>query len=97
MDRNKITFLEWFIVYASFIVLVVAVYNSYVRIATSTKRVEGVSYNQTIADGVKIRQINNQLINALAKISAQSNDQDIKAVLESEGVTFTVNSTTGKE
>ena len=49
-----------------------------------------VRQNQ-INQGERYRQLNGELIKALANVSAKAGDEDIRQMLASEGVTFTLN------
>ncbi len=82
---------QWFAIAASFLVLVVNVYNSFTLSSTRVAKTESLEYAKAINQGVTVRKLNNQLINALAKVSAETNDGEIKKILQSEGVTFTIN------
>ncbi|MCP5157635.1 MAG: hypothetical protein H6983_25905 [Ectothiorhodospiraceae bacterium] len=49
-----------------------------------------ITRQQTIDDGVRLAQVNAQLIRALANLSAQTGDEALRDLLASQGVTFRV-------
>ncbi len=91
MEIGKYSISAWLAILVSFLVLVLSIYNILVAGTIKSMQVERKDSLESLQKGVRLHQINKQLIKALANISAQSGDQDIQNMLASEGVTFTVN------
>ena len=51
-----------------------------------------LTQQQFINESIRLSRVNARLIRALATVSAQTNDMDIRALLAEHGVTFTFNS-----
>lgn len=81
----------WVAIIGSCLVLVVNVYTVVTVAGTRAAKLESQKYLNSLNRGLRVQQINSQLINALANVSARTQDAEIRSVLASEGVTFSVN------
>ena len=71
--------------------------NAYNAITTDQLRSLRGEFQQRQAylnQGIRLRQINSQLINALANVAATQDDESIRQMLASEGVTYSLNEET---
>jgi len=59
-----------------------------VSISNQSLRQEVAARQQTINQGLALSQVNSRLINTLATVSARDNDDQIRALLAQQGITF---------
>ena len=69
----------------------VSVFNVVLGTDTRALRQEFQQRQTTINEAAQYKQLNTQLISALANVAASSGDESIQQMLSSEGVTYTVN------
>ena len=82
--------MHWLLAIAAALCLGLNVYNVFTAGELRTLRGELQQRQTYLNQGLQYRQVNNQLINALANIAASENDEAIRDLLASEGVTFTL-------
>jgi hypothetical protein len=76
---------------AAFLALLASVAAVAFLISNQSLRQEVSERQQTINQALALSQINSRLINSLATIAARDNDDQIRAVLAQQGITFQVN------
>jgi hypothetical protein len=81
----------WFLNACATIVLIVVFIN--ISLFQGNRSVQAVvlQQQQFINESIRLSRINAQLIRALATLSAQTSDLEIRALLAEHGVTFTFN------
>lgn len=63
------------------------------HMSNRTRQTEVAERQQFINQSVQLSRLNTQFIQALAQLSAETNDESIRRLLAEHGVTFTVNET----
>ena len=76
---------------AAFLALIISVVAVAFLISNQSLRQEVSERQQTINQALALGQINSRLINSLATVAARDNDDQIRAVLVQQGITFQVN------
>jgi type VI protein secretion system component VasK len=71
--------------------------NLTVHSANRDRQAEVAQRQQFINESVQLSRVNTQFIQALAQLSAQTNDESIRRLLAEHGITFTVNAPTGAD
>ena len=77
------------------IACILAAVNVFLSSANRSLQIEANQRQQFINQTGQLSALNNQIINALAGAAAQSNDEDIRAMLASQGIAFTLNPAPG--
>lgn len=90
MRTGMNTLINWSAATGAFLILVLNIYNAVSVSSIRSMKAEHLAHQKTYAKQAKIRQVNNQLIQVLANVSAKTGDEELKALLASEGVTFSV-------
>ena len=70
---------------------VLVLVNVSIHRANRTLQADVAQRQQFINQSIQLARLNNELIQALAKLSAETEDESIRRLLADEGVTFTVN------
>ena len=91
MTRSLRDWKFWALTALTAVFLVVSVANVATRGDLRLRQTEVLSRQQYLSESAALGRLNTQIIQALATLSAQGNDEAIKAMLAKHGVTFTVN------
>jgi len=70
--------------------LVLVLVNVSLSLSNRSVQTEVDTRQQYVNDSIKINRVSNQLIQTLANVSVQTNDEGIKALLAAHGIQFTV-------
>lgn len=73
------------------VTLVLLVINIALHLGNRSIQAEVNARQQYIEQTMRLSRLNNQLIQALANLSVQTNDQEIRNLLAAQGVIFSVN------
>lgn len=73
------------------LVLVLVAINITLFLGNRTVQAQAFERQRTINQGLRLSRLNTQLIRALATMSAQRDDQQLRDLLAAHGITFTVN------
>lgn len=73
------------------VVLVLVAINITLFLGNRSLQVQMYGRQQTINGGIQISRFNTQLIQAIATLSAQTDDSALRDLLAAQGVTFTLN------
>jgi hypothetical protein len=77
------------------LVMALVITNIALFLGNRTVQVQAAERQQFINQSIQLSRLNTQLIRALAATSAQTDDEEIRELLASHGVTFTVNPQAG--
>ena len=83
--------LLWSVAVIAVIALGFVAANIYLHRANLALQEELAQRQQFINESIRLSRLNTQLVQALATLAAQSDDQAIRDLLASHGITFTVN------
>ena len=83
--------MNWLLAILAALCLGLNVYNTIAADQLRSLRGEVQQRQAYLTQGLRMRQVNNQLINALANVAASQDDEAIRQMLASEGVTYSVN------
>lgn len=81
----------WALTALAVIACLLAAINVFLSSANRSLQIEANQRQQFINQTGQLSALNNQIINALANAAAQSNDEDIRAMLAAQGITYTLN------
>lgn len=89
-NTNKAGYL-WGISLLAVVVVGIVAGNIYLHRANLELSEELAQRQQFINESIRLSRLNTQLVQALATVAAQTDDQAIRDLLASHGITFTVN------
>ena len=81
----------WLLIAGSSLTLLLVLLNILMSLGNRDIQEQVVTRQQGINQGVQLSRLNTQVIRALATLSARTNDAQLKELLQTHGVTFTVN------
>jgi hypothetical protein len=81
----------WILTGIAALTLGLVVLNMVVFLSNSSLQREVNARQQFIQQSIQLEQLNREIITALANLSAQHKDDQLKALLAAHGITFTIN------
>ena len=81
----------WFIAAGAVVALGATVANVFLQQGNASLQREVNERQKVVNDGVRLAQLNAQLVQALVNVAAQADDKAIRDLLAGQGISFTVN------
>ena len=80
----------WLLTAMGAVALVLVVVNISLTLSNSDLRAQVNERQKFINQSIQLSQLHNQLVRGLATLAARSNDQQLREVLEQQGISFTL-------
>jgi uncharacterized protein HemX len=81
----------WILAVVAVVALGAAVVNVFLQQGNASLQHEVNERQKVVNDGIRLAQLNAQLVQALVNVAAQTDDKAIRELLAGQGITFTVN------
>jgi hypothetical protein len=85
----------WALIALGVLALLLVAFNIVTATGNAGLRAEVNERQRSITEGVQLGRLNSQFVQALATLSAQTGDEDLRALLSEHGINFTVKQDAG--
>jgi len=81
----------WTLTVLASLILVLVAANMWLFLGNRSRQVEINQRQQFIQQSIQLEGLNREIVKALAELSVKNQDEQVKSLLASHGITFTVN------